>query len=373
MLTTKKFLIHLFLFYLCSTISSQSLASIISPVSKTVDHTQLSNVVPSLIQHYLPNADVGIVVMNAQTGKIIYERNSYQPFTPASTTKLFPAIAALYFLKPNYHFKTEVQIAKKQLHHHVLNGDLYLVFSGDPSLTAGQLQALIRQVKQHGIHEIKGNIVIDDNRYTGSNYAPGFPYDDAHWYYAAPVSTVILNENSIPVSIKSAKTLGGPTIIKPKVNEEWFKMTSQVKTVTHEQAEHHCSLQITSDNKNNFTFKGCWPISNNSQTLRLALSNPNLFAKQVLKLALKRNDIALHGRLIIKKAPGGLKTIARHFSPPLSDLVKQMLQHSDNIYADSILKAMGSEYIGIGSYLEGVNAIKLYYLNIQTLILQKCH
>ena len=91
------------------------------------------------MNHTLPNSNIGIVIANAKTGKIIYQKNAYQPFTPASNTKLFTAAAALYLLGPNYTYNTTLKTA---------NSNYYLTFSGDPSFTAKDLQAFFEKLKK---------------------------------------------------------------------------------------------------------------------------------------------------------------------------------------------------------------------------------
>src|SRR5262249_49135411 len=50
----------------------------------------------------------GILVVDAETGKVVYEHNAGKRFVPASVTKLYSCAAALAALGPDYQFETPV-------------------------------------------------------------------------------------------------------------------------------------------------------------------------------------------------------------------------------------------------------------------------
>src|SRR5207302_10715455 len=72
----------------------------------------------------------GILVVDAQTGKTVYEHNADRLFLPASTTKLYSCAAALDALGPEYRFETPVY-RRGEVKDGKLHGDLILVASGD--------------------------------------------------------------------------------------------------------------------------------------------------------------------------------------------------------------------------------------------------
>src|SRR5262245_12880888 len=74
----------------------------------------------------------GMLVVEAATGKTIYELNADRLFTPASTTKLFSCASALCLLGPDYRFETPVYVRGTRSGG-TIRGDLILVASGDLS------------------------------------------------------------------------------------------------------------------------------------------------------------------------------------------------------------------------------------------------
>src|SRR5262245_53149766 len=72
----------------------------------------------------------GLLVVDAQSGEVVYERNPDQMFVPASTTKIYTCAAALGLLGPDYKFQTPVYWTG-EITDGVLKGDLVLCASGD--------------------------------------------------------------------------------------------------------------------------------------------------------------------------------------------------------------------------------------------------
>src|SRR5437660_12159 len=135
----------------------------------------------------------GLLVVDGKSGQVLYERDADRLFAPASTTKLYSCATALCLLGPDFKFKTPVY-RRGEIDKGRLRGDLVLVASGDLTLggrtgkdgvlafknndhtyangnpkaeltdtdpLAG-LKALARQVKEAGIREVSGDVLIDD-------------------------------------------------------------------------------------------------------------------------------------------------------------------------------------------------------------------
>jgi len=148
----------------------------------------------SLVKHTLPNVAVGLVIQDAQTGKMLYNNRAYEGFTPASTMKLFTAAAALEYLKPDYRFQTRLDFDKTKIQDKHLHDNLILSFTGDPTFTSTDLNKLFVRLKQAGVHKLDG-IIVDHSRFETPHYAPGWSIDDIQWAYGAPISAIIIDGN----------------------------------------------------------------------------------------------------------------------------------------------------------------------------------
>src|ERR1700722_1509557 len=73
----------------------------------------------------------GLLIVDATSGRTLYERNADQLFCPASVTKLYSTAAALVDLGADYRFQTPVVRRGEVDPEGTLRGDLVLVAQGD--------------------------------------------------------------------------------------------------------------------------------------------------------------------------------------------------------------------------------------------------
>lgn len=321
--------------------------------------------IEALVAHNLPNAQIGIALADANTGRLIYEHNAFQTFTPASNTKLLTGAAALATLGPEFRYTTSIDAKPSAIHKKQLKGNLYITFTGDPSLRVKHLKALIKSIAPNLKH-IKGNVIIDNTRFSGPQYAPGWSQEDLSWYFNAPISTIILNQNTIDVNLIPNNRLGGNAklaIVNPAF-KPYFNVRGQIKTVTYPESMKHCSLDPVLDENNTLNLSGCWPISNKARTLHFAIKNPDLFAQQLIQNELKQYKIRVSGRVQFGKTPQQVTHLAQHQSRPLKSLLRIMLKDSNNIYAESLTKTLGYHARKTGSFQEGTRAINAILQNI---------
>lgn len=106
----------------------------------------------------------GIVVSMEGLGNV-YEAGADASLPPASAIKLATAGAALLRLGPDHRFVTRVVTAAPLAPSARLNGDLFVVGSGDPSFGHDDLDAIAASVASAGIRFVSGDLVVDDSKY----------------------------------------------------------------------------------------------------------------------------------------------------------------------------------------------------------------
>ncbi|STX51400.1 D-Ala-D-Ala carboxypeptidase [Legionella busanensis] len=310
--------------------------------------TPLSTEIDNLINKTLPLANVGVYIKDLKTGEIVYQRNANKMFYPASNIKLLSAAAALYKLGPNYRYKT--QLGK-------VNKDIFLIFSGSPSLTAEKLQDLLLQLPKLGINKIDGNLIVDASIFKPPFYAPGISYDDLGWYYAAPSSAIIINENAVAYDVRATKLNKVPEFTT-KVLHNPLTLINDVTTVSKAEEKEHCSLNIQLIKENQIRLYGCIAQAEQAKRMHLSVPDPELFAQEIIHQTLAKNGIELKGKVISGKAPKEVQIIAQVESDELTKLLAHMLEESDNLYADSITKLLAVTLTGDGTYKQGAYSIK---------------
>lgn len=99
------------------------------------------------ITQYLPEgASASIIAKNLNKDQIIADYNGSTFMLPASTQKVFTAVAAKLVLGDTFQFETSL-LSNGKIQNNVLEGDLVVQFTGDPDLTSGQLYSLLANLK----------------------------------------------------------------------------------------------------------------------------------------------------------------------------------------------------------------------------------
>ncbi|WP_018531940.1 MULTISPECIES: D-alanyl-D-alanine carboxypeptidase/D-alanyl-D-alanine-endopeptidase [unclassified Streptomyces] len=217
-------------------------------------------------------------VVDAATGKRLYGKSAGDALTPASTTKLATAVAALSAAGPDHRIATRTVLEKGSGD----SGELILVGGGDPTLTA-------RPDK--------------DN-----------PYGAASLRTLADKTAKSLRADGIGEVTLSYDTslYAGPSLHPIGVNDN----LAQVTALMADEAR-------TDD-------------SNKGPTPRAA--DPAASAAQKFADLLKDRGIKTKGDPGPSKASGQAQDVAKVESPPLSALVERMLTNSDNDIAEALAR-----------------------------------
>lgn len=218
----------------------------------------------------------------------LYANNPSTLLMPASNNKIFTTAAALTKLGGQYQLRTPVlgSAIGPEL------ATMRVVGQGDPSFSTSQLRTLTQQLKQKGIRRV--NLLIgDDTVFRGEPYNPFWATRHRGEGYAAPVNSLLVNENNIFDS---------------------------------------------------------------------SVPNPgNYFVGEFRKI-LTTSGIQVIQSTLVKRTPASASEIelAAVVSPPLSQLISETNQNSNNVYAEAILKTLGrlQEPTSLDSSASGVNAVR---------------
>jgi D-alanyl-D-alanine carboxypeptidase/D-alanyl-D-alanine-endopeptidase (penicillin-binding protein 4) len=102
--------------------------------------------------------------------------HSGRAFTPASNQKLFTAITLLSRVGSNFRYETRVAATARQ-RSGVVDGNLVVHGSGDPTLTRTDLASMAQRLHKHGLKRVTGHLVIDDTRYSHKTRVSGWKAD----------------------------------------------------------------------------------------------------------------------------------------------------------------------------------------------------
>ncbi|HHF57807.1 MAG TPA: D-alanyl-D-alanine carboxypeptidase/D-alanyl-D-alanine-endopeptidase [candidate division WOR-3 bacterium] len=299
-----------------------------------------------LIKNKAPEGTfLGVSVVDIN-GREIFSYNVDKFFVPASCNKLITASASLYWLGPDYRFKT------------VLLSDscknLYMIASGDPSMTVGDLSELLDRLKVRG-DSVWNSIFLVDIAYDTISQGTGWMWDDRPYYYQAPVSSFILNKNMLTADFYYEDSIWKLDIFPPSKLLR-IKIKKLEDTLLHQKTYF----------KGDTTIIELWGKIDTTSTYHFlrSIKNPRVFFKEQLKRILMEKHFAFSDIEIIDSIPeNSIDTILIFESPPLHFIVRDFLKYSINIYGEALLKNLGREFSGRkGNYGDGLKAVDSFLI-----------
>lgn len=300
------------------------------------------------------HSHTALYAKNLITGELLYEENADTLLLPASTQKLLTAVAATAYLGADFRFHTGLY-SHFPIRDGKIPGDLYLKFSGDPTLTRQHINDLLTQLLDQGLNLIEGNLYLVGNT-DEQLQAPGWVWDDLGICFAAPVSSFVINQNCIHGQLK--------TKLASEKSQLVFSQSLPVKihnTAVFDKTkkETFCDLDLKRLANNEFSLSGCYP-GNKDIKLAIAITDPSLFAKDTVEQLVNSSQIKITGDIFVSHSLAEhTSLIGQHSSKTLPVLLDTMLLKSDNLIADSLLKQLGQSYFKqAGNFKNGSRAMR---------------
>lgn len=256
--------------------------------------------------------------------EILYEHNVLNSLSPASNMKILTGLGALIEFGADHTFETSAYSLVKPDEDGVLTGDLFLVGGGDPllstrayldvlpekELVAGDnnrqiatiADELAENVVAQNLSTMTGGVKVDDSRYDSLGVVPTWPQRFLDQGQVGVLSAAVIDDGYLG----------------------WGAQYSQLTE------PEPLALQRSQD---------------------AAAQSANIF-----------DDLLEAETVIIQGSPGRaeeMPPVSQMFelasieSPPMSDIVKQMLNASDNTTAELLLKELGLERRGFGDTTSG--------------------
>jgi D-alanyl-D-alanine carboxypeptidase/D-alanyl-D-alanine-endopeptidase (penicillin-binding protein 4) len=298
----------------------------------------------------------GLLVVDAETGATLYEKNANDYFLPASNMKLLTTALALDILGLEYRFPTTVETNGTLTPDGKLSGDLILVGRGDPNLSNRKfpyetkeefdgppekaLAELADAVAARGVKEIAGDVVGDDSYFPRERYPDGWEIDDMVWEYGAAISAIVVDDNTVTLTLTPAEKAGGAVtaVVEPATQE--FVVKNEVTTIG---AKEKPDLRLMREpGGDTVIVSGVMPAGSAPRKMVLAIQEPALHAANLLAQLLKDRGIKVGGtvRAVHEPEPGeaAQTVLAEHLSIPLKDSVKLVNKISQNLHTEVLLR-----------------------------------
>lgn len=331
-------------------------------------HTSLESELKQLFTNNSQHVVWSIAVEDADSNETIFALTPERQLIPASNMKLVVCAAALLQLGPDFRYSTELHITGNPAGQ-VLQGDVIVVGSGDPSIGGrfknGDMIAIFKEwasvLKQNNIHTILGNIIGVDDAFDDVPHGLNWSPQDLIEWYAAEVSALSFNDACLDVSIQGGAAAGQTAQLSIKPDTQYLTIQSSVQTVAANAKNQYA--RITRDPKSReVKVVGKLGVKRAS-THYVTVPNPTHYFVTVMKETLEREGIkvagdAYDGDDVDLPPRKDWKLIHTYQSPPLSQLIDVCLKNSQNLYAEHFVKTLGHVGYGLGSWQNGIAAIK---------------
>jgi D-alanyl-D-alanine carboxypeptidase len=232
----------------------------------------------AMLDATLPSAvtgtGVGIEVASAGTGQVLYSTNASALATPASTTKVVTAVAALAALGPEARFTTAVRQS---------GGTVVLVGGGDPTLAV--------------------------NEYPSSDY---------------PRPAKAQGRKSVQLGYDTSLFTG------PGMAQGWTDSDISTGNVT--------AIAALEADQGRLTLNGALEDSDDPVNYRARAADPVGMTVAAFAALLTKDGITVAGAPSAVTAPASAPVLASVSSPPLAALVEQMLLESNNVIAETLAR-----------------------------------
>jgi D-alanyl-D-alanine carboxypeptidase/D-alanyl-D-alanine-endopeptidase (penicillin-binding protein 4) len=328
-------------------------------------------------------AEWAVLVVSLDRGDTLVSRNAHAALAPASNMKVLTSAAALHHLGPDYRWTTWV-LADGPVVDGVLDGDLVLYGTGDPGIAdrffesrGTVFEQLAEDLRAAGIHEIRGSIVGDGSRFSGDLRSASWEPDDVNEWYAAPSGALSYNENVVSMRVTPGAP-GRPPVVGSIPEHTGLPVRNEGITVSGV-ARPPLAL-LREDPEEPVLVSGQIRAGGPDVWRQMTITDPALFAAHGFTHVLREQGIVVRDDPVSIRG-GGLSNVgsarvlgpldvdapsvlAIHRSPPLSTYLRAVNQRSHNLYADLILKTLGWELEGEGSFEAGARVIRDWLLEM---------
>lgn len=311
-----------------------------------------------LNQPQLKPASYGIYISRLDNGRTIFQVNSEKLLIPASNMKIITTAAALTFMGPGFKYRTRLAI-RGSVRNEKLDGDIVLIGGGDPKFGVNDFVRFVERIKNLGIREVKGRIIVIDDYFTRERLPVGWAWHYLDAKYAPEISALSFNENVVNVKMEPTDP-GALAKVTIEPDTRYVRLVNRMLTRTGDD-----SVIIYRLPEANVIFVDGALAKGRGQSIKVAVKNPSLYAGIYFRERLEAEKIKVAGGVeeqvnipADKDSVQSLTMVDSVLSPTLIDIIRETNTESVNLYAEIMLKTLGVLKYGEGSFQAGLRALK---------------
>lgn len=318
-----------------------------------------------------------LYVIDAKTGKIVFDKNSRIGLAPASTQKIITSVTAFELLGKSYKYKTEFHFTKDL---HLGSEAFYIAGSGDPTFGSWRyksttdsviLKNVFGALKSKADKKIENLIVNDDLNDTPG----GWVWEDIGNYYGAASHNLNWRENQYDLLFKSGKPGHQSEIIRTSPEISNVVINNQV--ISGPVGSGDNAYIYPGVNNDTILVKGTIPPDRNNFSISGAMPDPTaVFLEAMVDyFSDKSRYFPIKISKVIRRpyfgnisdqlngmGASGSQNIYTHYSPPLDSIIYWFLKKSINLYGESLIKTFNINKSGSGIRDTGIAYLKRFWV-----------
>ena len=327
-------------------LGAQAIASAAAePAAAAPSANKISSALPPTVLAALARANVPatalsalVLPVNGNGGERLRYR-AEQPVNPASVMKLVTTYAAMDMLGPDFTWRTEFYTDGK-VADGTLRGNLYVRGGGDPKLVLERIQDTFLALQNKGVKVILGDMVLDHSAFDLPDHdAAEFDGESLRPYNASP-DGLLVNFKSVVLTFQPDASAGVARV----VSEPPMAGLAIDATVPLSRAgcgDWRDALQGRFDDANAIRFVGSYPARCGEKVWPVAYQDPTSYAERAFEGLWRASGGAITGQVRKGLMPPGTKLLYEARSLPLSDIIADVNQWSNNVMAQQVFLTLG--------------------------------
>ncbi|MET0462456.1 MAG: D-alanyl-D-alanine carboxypeptidase/D-alanyl-D-alanine-endopeptidase [Chitinophagaceae bacterium] len=314
----------------------------------------------------LKHALASLYVIDAKTGKVVFEKNGQTGLAPASTQKVITSVTAFELLGKDYRYKTNFGVTNLKE-----GRILYIKASGDPTLGSwrwentrdDKVEKRIRNAIDANISAVY-NVQLDTTGWNDIATPDGWIWQDIGNYYGAGAGVLNWRENQYDLVLQSGSNPGDP--VKVVRTNPRLKTDTVFSAATAGPKGSGDNAYIYRPQENPLFYgsvvRGTIPAGESGFTIAGSMLHPF----QEFKYTIWPEGPRTGQKVIMSDfAPPQLTTGVAYFhqevSPPLDSIIYWFNKKSINLYGEALIKTIGFEKNKKGYTREGLKVLRSFW------------
>jgi serine-type D-Ala-D-Ala carboxypeptidase/endopeptidase (penicillin-binding protein 4) len=314
----------------------------------------------------LKSGIASLYVIDAQSAKVIFNKNAEVGLAPASTQKIITSATAYELLGKDFRYETTLGFITKPGNENFL----FIKPGGDPTLGSWRwettkeenvIQRFVNVVAQQNGKTWHG-LIVEANGWNSESIPDGWIWQDIGNYYGAGAAALNWRENQFDLILTSGSKIGDAVKVastKPLLfNYSFISMATAAGRGTGDNAYIYFPLEGRKG-----ILRGTIPVNESKFVVSGAMPSPSSQFAATLSDALLNNNIAFKENAVTTfDSITSKKTILyTEYSPRLDSIVYWFNKKSINLYGEALIKTIAYQQKGKGETGEGVDIVKDFW------------